>query len=142
MGRGRKFFRAAGLSVATAVAVAGVLVPASPASARPHDCSLSVRLSPDPGSMYARADVNCANTERYAVQIIIRREDGWQGNSNVAEAYAGRNRKGYDWLSTSEPCSDVQTNKKYHAHAYLYDTRAGYPIEVKDVKSSSITGHC
>lgn len=127
--------------VAMSLATVGALLPASPASARPHDCSLSVKISKDPGSMYARADVNCRNKEHFAISIVIRRED-FLRNANVAENYKGFHASGYTYLSTSEPCGDVQTNKKYHAHAYLYDTRFGPPVEVKDVKSASVSGHC
>lgn len=141
MRKGRTIRLAALSAVTASLAVSGALVPASPAAARPADCSLHVRISPDPGSMYARAEVNCPQKEHYAISIVIRREDPI-GNRNVAENYKGRHQQGYDYLSTSEPCSDVQTNRKYHAHGYLYDTRFGPPIEVKDVKTRSVSGHC
>lgn len=140
----RKGLRAAGLSAATAaLALIGAVTPAAPAAAIPKDCSLSVRISADPGSMYARADLNCAKPETYWIDIIIYRHDGILGAVKVAEKEVKRtNHQGLDWLSTSEPCSDVQTNRQYSAKAYLYDARFEYPIEVKDVSSPKKQGHC
>ncbi|NJP35869.1 hypothetical protein [Micromonospora thermarum] len=142
LARRKRRLRLAAMSVAAmSLAAAGALVPASPASARPHDCSLSVKISKDPGSMYARADVNCRNKEHFAIRISIYRDD-WHGNSSVASRYKGFHASGYTYLSTSEPCSDVDPKKKYHAIAKLYDTRFGPAVEVKDVKSTTVSGHC
>lgn len=128
------------VAVAT-LAGSGVLLAGSPAQARPKDCSLSVKISPDKGAMYARADVKCKKKEHFAIKIIIRRKD-FGTNAPVATSYKGYHKSGYTFRSTTEPCKDVSTKKKYFAHAYLYDTRFGYPIEVKDIKSNTIKGHC
>ncbi len=127
---------------AIALAAGGVMVTASPASAIPADCSLYARISADPGAMYGRAEAYCPNRESFDLKIIVRRMDGWQGNAPVASGYRELIEQGWWWVSATEPCSDVQTNKQYFAHAYLYDTRFVYPILVDEVKSPAIWGHC
>ncbi|MEU7905255.1 hypothetical protein [Actinoplanes sp. NPDC049118] len=133
-------------TLAAALVVSAVVLPASPASARPKDCSLAVRISPDQGAMYARADVNCKNVEKFEVEVHIERLDSILGIDSwkpVARGFKGFNKSGYSWVSTTEPCSDVQTTKKYRAHAVLYDKRLPGPgIEVKDELSGQIRGHC
>ncbi|GAA5042528.1 hypothetical protein HNP84_002146 [Thermocatellispora tengchongensis] len=128
-------------SLVTAAALLVTLVPAAPAAARPADCSIVARISPDPGSMYARAEVNCPKKEHFSVTIRIRRDD-WHGNTVVATRYKGTHHQGFFSLSTSEPCSDVEPGKKYFAEAELNDTRFGPPIEIRTVKSRTVSGHC
>ncbi|MEU8205896.1 hypothetical protein [Streptosporangium sp. NPDC049046] len=143
MSKGRFMFRAAKFSAAiVAMAAAGVLLPVSPASARPIDCNLTVNLVKVSEGFNAAANVYCSKGEHYTAYVYIRREDTF-GNSVVASGKVDSNGKsGWFHARASEPCSDVQTNKKYHAHGYIYDTTYGYPIEVKDFKTSSVTGHC
>ncbi len=141
----RTAFRRAGLiSIATALAAtAAMIVNVPSASARPIDCSLSVRLHKDPGGLYARADVNCPTPETYYLEVLIYRKDLFGSSTIVAESEVKRtNRRGLDWIGTTEPCSDVQTTKSYHAAAFLYDGRFQVPIEVKDAGTGTVKGHC
>lgn len=91
--------------------------------------------------MYARAEVNCSNKEHFAIDVDIYREDTGP-DGQVAHAYKGYHASGYTYLSTSEPCSDVQTNKRYYAKATLFDTRFGPGIDVKETQSGTVSGHC
>lgn len=130
-------------AVAATLAATGALFPTSPAAARPADCRLSVRISPDPGGLYSRAEVNCARSEHYTVRVIIRRKDFGVTWRPVADAERGYHQSGYGFVSASEPCSDVDPKKQYKAHAYLYDNRLPGPgVEVKDVQSNIVSGHC
>src|SRR3712207_5819148 len=97
--------RTAVAATATALAVTGALAPTSPASARPADCTLTVKISPDRGALYGRADVRCTRKEKYQVKIYLRRKDGisW---TVVATGIKNYNKAGYGFVSTTEPCSD------------------------------------
>lgn len=137
-----RFTRLAALTLAaTSVAVSSAVMAASPAQARPIECSLYTYISKESQQLYARAEVNCPQMEHYSISLQIFREDFF-GPTPVASEYKGTYHSGYDYVGTSEPCSDVQTNKKYHALAVLYDTTYIKPIDVKDHESPSVQGHC
>jgi hypothetical protein len=84
--------------------------------------------------------VSCPRPEHYAIDIDVFREDRLF-DTQVAHAYRGYYDTGNS-LTTVEPCSDVQTNKTYHARATLFDTRFGPAVEIRDVESASVWGHC
>jgi hypothetical protein len=141
--KGRGTFRAVGLSAATMAAVAvGSLVAASPASARPIDCSVDVDYVQASNGIVGRGHVYCTKPEHLTVRVYIRRED-WYGNTVVASGQGeSKGRQGWTHAEAFEPCSDVSTSKKYFTHVYVDDTTYGYPLEVKDVESFSYSGHC
>ena len=92
--------------------------------------------------MQGSAGVSCDRPEHYSVYVYLRREDRFS-NPPVAEGEAhSRGRAGFVYAAATEPCSDVQTNKTYHATARVMDTTYYYPIEVKTGKSVSYWGHC
>jgi hypothetical protein len=132
--------RSVALLAASLVAASlSIFAIASPAAARPHDCSLRATLNRVGAGVSGSGYVSCARSEHYAIRIYVFREEAF--DSSVAHAYKGYYDTGNS-LTTLEPCSDVQTSKTYHAKAILYDTRFGPPIEVKEAKSSSAWGHC
>lgn len=140
----QKVFRAIGLSAAaTAIAAIGVVLPGSPASARPIDCSLTVVVErvTDYG-LQARAKVVCPSPEHFTVHVYLRRED--RLSNPVVDHGSGDSNggRGPVYAYATEPCSDVQTNKTYHATAKIMDTTYHYPIEVKEAKSDSVRGNC
>lgn len=144
MGMSKRRLRTAGLSAATlALATAGALIPASPASARPADCSLTVNLiQAGSGGLNARANVYCTNAETYTVLVYLYRKDTLR-NALVAWGKGDYNKhRGWGYAHANEPCSDVSTSKTYYARAVLKDTRFGPGIEVKDAKTGNIRGHC
>jgi hypothetical protein len=127
------------IALAAIVAPLFVMVTASPAAARPYDCSLRVTINRVGAGMSGTGYVSCPGREHYAIDVDVYREEAF--DSLVAHAYKGFYDSGNS-LTALEPCSDVQTSKTYHARAKLFDTRFGPPIEVKDAKSSSVRGHC
>lgn len=133
--------RSLSLVAALAAAMAACIAAPPPASARPADCALYANIFTNSNGLQGRAEVICPNREDYRVEVYLRRMDGWR---NTPVAFAGKDliEQGWQILSAYEPCSDVQTDKQYFAHAYLYDGRFGPPIEIRDVKSNTVWGHC
>lgn len=130
---------AAGSIAAASLAVSGVLLPASPAVAAVDDCTLETTIYRESQGLYARAEVNCPQRENYSVHVQIYRED-WFGSTEVAGEYKTTQHAGYDYVGASEPCSDVQTNKKYRAYGRL--KQAGLGIDEKTHESATVQGHC
>jgi hypothetical protein len=118
-----------------------VLTTASPAAARPADCSFRVTMNRVGAGITGSVYVGCSAQEHFAVRVSVIREDRFTG-ANVASVYQGFHATGAS-LTALEPCSDVQTNKTYHATGWLYDTRIPLGgIEVKKVSTASLWGHC
>lgn len=139
----KPLLRASGMvAAALTLATSGLIMGASSAQARPIDCSLSITMERHSNGLGSRAWVNCPRPEHYTVYVYLYREE-WYGNDLVAQGKRDSNGAGGALSAYAfEPCSDLQTNRKYHATAVLYDTTYHYPIEVKDTQSGSYTGHC
>jgi hypothetical protein len=145
MRKAQSVFRVTGLSAAAFVlAITGVVLPVPLASAKPYDCLFTVNLVPvGADGLNAGASVYCPRPEHLSVAVLIIRDDGWGGGRIVAKGQGhSRGRQGWTHAHANEPCSDVQTNRKYRATGVLYDTTYKYPIDVKDFTTSSYTGHC
>ncbi|WP_147315767.1 hypothetical protein [Asanoa ferruginea] len=124
------------------MALAGVLLPASPAAARPIDCSLTAVLYQSPAGLQASGQVYCSTPETYDVKVYLYRRD-WCCGTVVASSVVGRNNyAGYTTAYAVEPCSDLQTDKQYDAKIALDDTRFGPGIRVKEIITNKVTGHC
>lgn len=117
---------------------------ASPASARPIDCSLTVTLiNAGSSGLNGKASVYCSKPEHLTVYINIYREDALGHGATVASGKGDSNgRQGWTYATANEPCSQLQTTKKYHAVARVDDTTYHIPIEVKDAQTPSYKGHC
>ncbi|MFI8194876.1 hypothetical protein ACIF8T_40355 [Streptomyces sp. NPDC085946] len=141
--KGKVLLRTSGMAAAIlTLATSGVIMTASSAQARPIDCSLSITIERHTSELGARAWVNCPKPEHYTVNVYLYRDE-WYGNDLVAQGKRDSNGAGGALSAyAAEPCSDLQTNKKYYARAVLYDTTYSYPIEVKDTQSGSYWGHC
>jgi hypothetical protein len=140
---GQKIRRAiTGSALAAAAVTAGLVVPASPAAARPIDCSLAVGVHQISVGLEGRAKVYCSQPEHYTVHVSLFREDGWFDGLVATGIGRSNGRAGSVFAFAVEPCSDVQTNKTYYARGRVEDTTYYYPIEVKVAVSSSVWGHC
>ncbi|WP_283139407.1 hypothetical protein [Rhizohabitans arisaemae] len=141
MRKGTTKLRISALTAALTVGISTFALPTAPASARPHDCQIRVFIEQWSSGLVGKARVDCANREDYRVEVIIRRKDGWT-HTRVAFAGIDYIEQGTRWVQTSEPCSDVETTKQYSVKGILYDGRFGPPIDVKEVETGLIQGHC
>ncbi|GAA1859130.1 hypothetical protein [Asanoa iriomotensis] len=142
MRRRSPIYRTVALLAVGITALAGVVLPASPASARPIDCSLTAVLYQSPAGLQASGQVYCSTPETYNLMVYLYRRDFLVGTV-VAQAVVGRNNyQGYTTAYAVEPCSALQTNKQYDAKIALDDTRFGPGIRVKEIITNKVWGHC
>jgi hypothetical protein len=133
----------AALTVGATIVALGTLVPASPASAIPADCSIRAYITTLGTGVLGVAEAQCRRNEgQRGIDVDIYRS-GFLGWTQVAHKYVKRNGAGIFRITTLEPCSDADTDRKYKARAALFDERfPGPPIEIRDVDSNTVQGHC